>query len=218
MQLAFSHLNLRKNPFGSLGRHEQQLLADADLSEAIRFLSHCPIDANRRPPAVQYIGRQGSGKTTHLLALLAHFPAAVYSPLSIHQPVSVRTDGDPILIDDAQMLPWWLRRQLFRGAARIVLATHRDYTNELQRRGRDVLTLSAEATTNPESLFRRLNARIEAARRGPQAIPHISREDVALLWKKFGTDQRSLIEYLYDVFEDLLEVDAVRHHLAKHHD
>lgn len=217
MQLAFSHLNLRRNPFGSLARHEQQLLADVDLSEAAHFLNHCPSDAVR-PPAVQYVGRQGSGKTTHLLALLSVFPHAVYSSLPVYQPVSVRTDGDPILIDDAQQLPWRLRRQLFRSTARLVLATHRDYTGELRRFGRNVLTLSVETATNPLSLFRRLNARIDAARRGPQAIPLISHEDAALLWQKFGADQRSLTEYLYHLFQHLPEIDAVRHHLAKQND
>jgi hypothetical protein len=215
VQLPFFHLNLRKNPFGSLSRQEQQLLADVDLSEALLFLNNNSINT-QRPPAVQFIGRQGSGKTTHLLALLAHFPTAVYSALPVDQPVSVRTDGEPILVDDAQWLPWWTRKLLFRRPTRIVLATHRDYSAELRRVGRAVLTLSAETSTNPDSLHRRLNARIEAVRRGTHEIPVISSEEAAALWNTFGADQRSTIEYLYHVFQTLPRIDAFRHQLLLH--
>jgi hypothetical protein len=185
-----------------LSRVQQQLLADVDLREALEFLRG-GVGDRARPVAIQFMGCQGSGKTTHLLALLAQFPNAVYSPLPIDQPVRVRMDGEPILVDDAQLLPWWQRWRLFRSSARLVLGTHRDYSVELRRAGRRVLTLSAETSTNPESLRRRLNARIEAVRRVSAAVPVISAADAEAIWRMYGSDQRSAIEWLYFVFEEL---------------
>ena len=202
MQLAFAHLNLRKNPFGALTTAESQRLAEVDLAETLAFLRQ-PIQQNAPPAAVQFMGRQGSGKTTHLLALLAAMPGAVYSPIPIGQPPQIRTDGDPVLIDDAQWLTRNLRKQLFRSQHRLVMATHADYTVELLHAGRPLLTLSSETTTDSDTLRRRLNARIEAVRRGPGSIPVISEEIATLAWTKHGPDLRSVIKRLFHVFQQL---------------
>ena len=208
MQLAFAHLNLRRNPFGALTATDAQALADVNLAESIDFLNQSTAaNPGQRPPAIQFMGRQGSGKTTHLLALHAALPGAVYSPIPVGQPPRIRTDGDPILVDDAQWLTWALRRRLFRSSQRLVLGTHRDYSSELRRSGRPVLTLSSETTRDPEMLCRRLNARIEAARRGPGTVPVISLQTATLAWNKHGPDLRSVIERLFHVFQSLTRPD-----------
>lgn len=206
MQLAFAHLNLRRNPFGALSAAESPRLAELDLAEALEFLNR-HAEHNSRPAAIQFMGRQGSGKTTHLLALLAALPKAVYSPVPIGQPPQIRTDGDPILIDDAQWLTWTLRRRLFRCDQRLVLATHRDYSAELRRSRRRVITLSSETTVDSETLRRRLNARIEAMRRGPGNIPMISPETARLAWERHGSDMRTIIQKLFHVFQHLRRPD-----------
>lgn len=202
MLLAYAHLNLRRNPFGALTAAASQQLADVDLLPALEFLNQ-PAAHKQRPPALQFMGRQGSGKTTHLLKLLAALPNAVYSPIPVGLKPHIRTSGDPVLVDDAQWLTWTLRRRLFRGNSRLVLGTHTDYSAELLRSGRSVLTLSAETTSDPETLRRRLNARIEAARRDPGPLPLISAEAATLAWKKHGHDLRSVVERLFHIFQQL---------------
>jgi len=208
VQLAFAQLNLRRNPFGALTTADSQAIADVDLAEALTFLSQPTNPGSRpHPPAIQFMGRQGSGKTTHLLAILAALPGAVYSPIPIGQPARIRTDGDPVLVDDAQWLTWALRRRLFRSHHRLVLATHRDYSSELRCCGRPVLTLSSETTLNPETLCRRLNARIEAARRGPGSVPIVSLQTATLAWNTYGPDLRSVLERLFHIFQSLSSPD-----------
>lgn len=205
-QLAFAHLNLRKNPFGALTIAESQRLAEVDLAESAAFLSQ-PTRPNAPSPAVQFMGRQGSGKTTHLLAMLAAIPGAVYSSIPIGEPPAIRTDGDPVLIDDAQWLTRRLRKHLFRGHLRLVLATHRDYSSELLHAGRPLLTLSSETTADSETLCRRLNARIEAVRRGPGRIPVISQHTASLAWIRHGPDMRSVLGRLFHIFQQLHSLD-----------
>ncbi|MFM7057386.1 MAG: hypothetical protein ACKO2P_10750 [Planctomycetota bacterium] len=208
MQLAYAHLNLRRNPFGALTTADAQAVAEVNLTEAIDFLRQPPASGRHsRPPVLQLMGRQGSGKTTHLLALLAAFPGAVYSPIPIGQSPRIRTDGDPILVDDAQWLTWALRRRLFRSHRRLVLGTHRDYATELRHCHRPLLTLSSETTRDPETLCRRLNARIEAARRGPGAVPIVSLHTATQAWNHHGADLRSVMERLFHIFQSLNSPD-----------
>ena len=71
LSLPYEHLNLRRNPFGKLTREEKNELVvlRIDLNPYIERL-------NKPGYAVQFLKEGARNKTTHLLAIRRHFPAA----------------------------------------------------------------------------------------------------------------------------------------------
>ena len=115
MQLAFLHLNLKRNPFGEITEDERARLAVVDIDRILAALQnpHC---------AVQFLGEKGYGKTTHLIALRSRLSGAgyVHIPEGETRPLP---EGNPIMIDEAQRLTWWQQKTLFRKKVPLVLGT-----------------------------------------------------------------------------------------------
>ena len=127
--LPFAHLNLRRNPFGEIDRRTWAELAVVDVTAFVRRLAELDY-------AVQFLGEKGRGKTTHMLAILRHFPQAAYVHLpEDRQPPIPR--GRPLLIDELQRLSRWRRRLLYRRKSPLVIGTPIDYAQELRRAGYD---------------------------------------------------------------------------------
>ncbi len=195
--LPFAHLNLRRNPFGEFSVKEWTALADVDVLEFDDFLME--------PGAtVQFVGEKGHGKTTHLLAIKSRFARSGY----VHIPEGERAavpPGNPILVDEAQRLTWWQQRQLFRSRAPLVLATHRDFSPELIRAGRQLRTVTVSERMSAQRLTRILNARIEWVRRGQGPVPSVSFESAGRLLSRLGPDIREIMFEMYKKFQDLPE-------------
>ena len=191
----FVHLNLRFNPFGELPLKYRAELAVIEMTPLLEHLE--------RPRAVlQLIGEKGHGKTTHLLALKECFPGAGY----VHFPEQERPpvpEGNPLILDEAQRIPWWQRRQLFQRPVPLILGTHRDFTRQLQRLGRTVKTVPAGEKTNRQQLEKILHRRIEFARRDPGPVPSIPLTTIDKLLDQHGDDIRAIEGHLYDLFQDL---------------
>ena len=193
--LPFLHLNLHFNPFGELPLKHRAELAVLHLQPLLEHLD--------RPRAVlQLLGDKGNGKTTHLLAIKDCFPGAgyVHFPEGERPPIPV---GSPLLLDEAQRIPWWQRRKVFRTPGPLVLGTHRDFTTELQRYRRDVKTVEAGSATDAERLDKIFQRRIEFARRGPGPVPQVPLATTEQLIARYGTDVRSMEGHLYDLFQVL---------------
>ena len=195
LTLPFVHLNLRFNPFGELPLKHRAELAVIEMAPLLEHLS--------QPQAVlQLIGDKGRGKTTHLLALKECFPGAGY----VHFPEDERPpvpDGDPLILDEAQRIPWWQRRQLFQRPVPLILGTHRDFTRQLQRVGRDVKTVMAGDKTDRQRLNKILCQRIEFARRDPGPLPTVPLATIDKLLDQHGDDIRAIEGHLYDLFQHL---------------
>ena len=193
--LPFVHLNLRFNPFGELPLKYRAELAVIDLPPLLNHLE--------RPRAVlQLIGDKGRGKTTHLLRLKACFPGAGY----VHFPEDERPpvpDGNPLILDEAQRIPWWQRRQLFQRPVPLILGTHRDFTRQLRRMGRDVKTIMAGEKTDRKRLDEIFRQRIEFARRDSGPIPSVPLATIDKLVDRYGDDIRAIEGHLYDLFQHL---------------
>lgn len=205
--LPFAHLNLRRNPFGELSAAERVELAVLDIEESVRHLKSGVHDRTR--PALQMLGDQGFGKSTHLLALAARFPGSAYLYIAEGERARIPDHGEPLLIDEAQRLTLWQRIRLFRSGRTLVLGTHRDFSPQLQRAGRTVLTLTADRHTTAGRVAEILNARIQAARRGDGPVPSIRMETAERLFGNFGPDLRSIQHSLYEVFQKLGSVEDV---------
>lgn len=193
--LPYSHLNLRRNPFGEFSVEERVALADVDVGQ---------FDALLTDPtaALQFVGEKGYGKTTHLLAIRGRFAEAGYVHIAEGQRASIPV-GCPLLIDEAQRLTWWQQWCVFRGRMPLVLGTHRDFTSLLRRAGRRVRTIAVRDCMDPPRLSRLLNARIGWVRRAEGPLPRVRVETAAQLLQQFGSDIRSIEHELYAVFQNM---------------
>lgn len=205
--LPFAHLNLRRNPFGELSSEERCDLAVLLISDLVEFL--CQQPENRLPVALQILGDKGFGKTTHLLALQAAFPASSYTwiPEGVSDHVAVH--GEPVLIDEAQRLSLVQRNALWNLPKRLVLATHTDFAADLIRSGRQVMSISADRDTRPERVHMIVNARVAMFRRSSGAIPVIPFPMAEQLCDRYGSNIRGMLHALYDVFQSLRTIDDV---------
>ncbi len=192
----FASWNLRRNPFGELSREERGELAVVErIEDWLKVLEGSMS-------ALQFVGDCGFGKTTHLLALLRHLPAAsyVYYPEAGTPPPLPR--ARPVLIDEAQRMGRRQEIQLIRHAGPVVLGTHVDFTSRLQRAGFEVTTVNVESPKTSETLTRILNRRIEASRLSDdQSLPLIAPALAAKLLQRFGSNVRNIEHFLYDCFQ-----------------
>jgi len=193
--LPFAHLNLRRNPFGELPLADWAPLADVDVQEFDEILAEPGA-------AVQFVGEKGNGKTTHLLAIQARIPDAVYVHFPEGQKAKIPA-GNPILIDEAQRMTRWQQWAVFRSDRSLVLGTHRDFTREMKRAGRRVKTVAVHERMSPERLTRIVQNRIEWVRREPGPVPELSCETADRLLVRFGPDVRRIFFELYGVFQNL---------------
>jgi hypothetical protein len=200
-RLPFAHLNLRRNPFGELGPTERARLAVVDVGRIVRRLTEPGY-------AVQFVGEEGRGKTTHLLAILGHFPKAAYVHVGENERPRI-PEGRPLLVDEIQRLPRRRRHRLFRRRVPLVLGTHEDLGSELAAAGLEAETYRAAGGLCARRLREIVVRRVEAARRAPGPIPQLRMETAQAMIDRFGDDVRAILGHLYDVFQDLPGIQDV---------
>ena len=199
--LAYSHLNLKINPFGELNREQRARVAVVDI-EGLR-------DALMEPgTAIQFEGNHGHGKSTHLLALHALLPQYPYT--QIHTDDKPRfTREDVQFVDSIEHLSRWKRRRLYRRSGSISFTSHSDLSVELEEAGYNVISRHI-AQRCPARLTELLNRRIRFARRDKNVpVPLIREATATQLISRFGTDIRAMENHLYEVFQDLKEIQDV---------
>jgi hypothetical protein len=195
LQLAFSHLNLCRNPFGELDLPERQGIA---VTHATDFVDSLALPGF----ALQFIGDKGRGKTSNLLALRRCFPSAPYVHIGEGETPGIPR-GIPLFIDEAQRLPWRMRKTLFMRKTSFVLATHRNLGRELRRAGFSVHTLHPGRALTPDDLADMFHRRIEHVRRGPGPVPAIRNRTVRELMTRYGDDVRRMEGDLYERFQSM---------------
>jgi len=205
MRSPFAPLNLAFNPFGSRSREEQGELAVVDSWSFAERLQ----EATARV-ALQFMGDQGYGKTTHLLAIRRHCPGPYYH-FADGEPVRMPSfhPGDVVFLDEFQRLGRWQRRTIYRRAARLVVATHRDFANEMKMAGFQVDSLEVRDTMTVDRLWQALNRKIDAARRGPGRLPRLRHSTATCLWNRHRGNPRAIEAELYDTYQALKELRDV---------
>ncbi len=194
--------NLLRNPFGELTRHERAELAVVDVAMHLAELQ----DGRT---ALQFLGDQGRGKTTHLLALRGSLPGAEYVYLPEDGPQPKIPGARPLLLDEAQRLSRWQRRRVFAVQGLLVIGSHEDHRLELERAGYRVVTHHVADVASPERLQAMLNRRIEAARADVGSLPLVSEAFAAELHARFGPDIRGVEQFLYYLFQSRMHEDAL---------
>jgi len=195
MDIPFAHLNLRFNPFGEAGLDERPSLAVVDVPSLV------PGDV------VQFVGDCGRGKTTHLLALWAQYPGAVYERLdegqdSCRGPVPA---SGLLLLDEAQRLRPALLRRLLRREGPVALGTHVDLSAAARR---PIPTILLRGLDVPK-LRRIVERRIGWARRGAGPVPEVPETALRALIQRHGDDVRAIEGTLYDAIQSMKEPGPV---------
>lgn len=192
----FHAWNLRRNPFGQLTREERGHLAVVDrMQQWLEWLK------NTRA-AIEFVGPCGHGKSTHLLAIMSQLPQAeyVYYPPSGARPALPRSR--PALVDEAQRMGYFRRRQMLRGPGPLVIGTHCSLAHLLQKAGFQVLTVDVELPKTAAMVSEMLNRRIEASRWQPHLpVTHIDDAFATRLLDRFGSNVRNIEHFLYEQFQ-----------------
>ncbi|WP_417730126.1 hypothetical protein [Rosistilla oblonga] len=195
----FAAMNLLRNPFGELTREDRVRAAVVDVADC--------IDRLQQPQtALQFIADCGRGKTTHLLSIAAQAPAAAYVYLPEDERCPPIPHGQPLLIDEAQRLPWLVRRRAFARGGALVLGTHVDLTGPLRRAGYRVWTYHVGQDLTAERLAQMLNRRIQLAQLCSGPIPQISETEAADWMVRHGSDIRAIEFDLYERFQQQIGV------------
>jgi hypothetical protein len=198
----YQRWNLLRNPFGELTSDERAELAVVDVAMHLAEL-------RQGRTALQFLGDQGRGKTTHLLALGRSLPGAEYVYLPEDGPRPRIPSTRPLLLDEAQRLGRWQRRRVFAVPGALVIGSHEDHTLELERAGYRVVTHHVAESASDERLREMLNRRIGAAHAGTGPLPLVSERFAADLHRQFGSDIRGVEYFLYDLFQSRVHEDEL---------
>jgi hypothetical protein len=152
---------------------------------------------------VQFVGDSGRGKTTHLLALWAQCPGAVYERLDEGQD---RCRGPLpasglLLLDEAQRLRPSLLRRLLRREGPVALGTHVDLSPAARQ---SIPTILLKGLDLPK-LRRIVDRRIGWARRAAGAVPEVADTTLRELIRRHGDDVRAIEGTLYDAIQSMKE-------------
>lgn len=199
--LPFAHLNLRFNPFGELPLEYRADLAIVDIMPFVQKLKNPNY-------AVQFIGRKGRGKTTHLLSIQSHFANSAYVHIKEDER-PVIPHGDPLIIDEAQRLTPKEQHLSFSQNVALAIGTHRDLTFELERYRYQVETIEVSQLTSPQRIHDCTNRRIEFARRAFGPIPSITFQTAQALFDELGADIRAIEARLYEIIQNMETIQNV---------
>lgn len=203
MANSYTPLNLQFNPFGS-----QNWATRAET--AVPSLPLEPLVEWLRQPGrtVQFLGRSGSGKSTHLAALNRHFPEAPFIYIRQNEPVRLPS-ALMVFVDECQRIPVGQRWQMWRSEVTYVVGTHWHHAPECALAGRPFRTRWLRGLS-AEQLVAIANRRIEIAVSDPsRPTVQLSAVSARKYIQKHGSDVRSICDDLYDVIESLETVRSL---------
>ena len=191
---SFSCLNLRFNPFGELDTEERKQLACVRVADLANYVGSPKT-------AIQLLGNHGRGKTTHLLALHAHFPEIPYFKIHSGQLISFpKSKG--YFIDSIENISLVNRLLLYREIKHLAFTTHKNLNLELKLMGFHVVTRRI-SQNDPEIIRTILQKRVEFSRETSKPIPVITLTMANELVGRFGDDIRAMEYELYQYFNSL---------------
>jgi len=202
LRLAYSHLNLRWNPFGEIGIEDISQLAIVQVEQFVDRLQHPGF-------ALQYLGDAGRGKTTHILALHSYFPQEPYIHFLENEKIPEIPLAPLLFLDETQRLPSSLRKRIFSREASFVIGTHIDHSSEYKRTGLEYKSIHLKGITI-DRLEMIIQRRIEWARRDFGPVPTFTRSEIARLINLYGDDLNAILARLYEEFQSLEEITDVK--------
>ncbi|MBK8988893.1 MAG: hypothetical protein IPM39_22950 [Chloroflexi bacterium] len=216
----FYQLGYRRNPFGALTAAEWA--AVAVLPSPVNLLLAVS------PQNWQLLGPMGSGKTTSLLGLEAHFAALgqrvayEYLPDGQSRFVTDTAELDLFLLDEAQRLSGRERRRLLRlvehGRIRLIISSHEDLSPLFARWRRPLASVWLATEISVAHYWAVLERRLAYFALPDRERVTLAETAVSFLYDTFGHNMRDAEYFLYEVWQRQdapITLDA--HHLAAIH-
>jgi len=204
MKINYNDLVLNKdieyfhNPFGGISDEEllEVIIPKYDLEKSIELLSR------PEPIILQFVGKKGRGKTTHLRALHQMLIDADIYLLDNHSSHFIKNKPEQLtFIDNTHLLSWKKRLQIWKNInTSFVITTHRSRNLEFYFCKRVYKTYYFEGIT-PEKLETIIKKRVTQF--SCLAYTDIKVNEVILqqLIVKFGDDIRGILNFLYDQYK-----------------
>jgi hypothetical protein len=169
------------------------------------------VEANGN--AIQLLGERGRGKSTTLRGLeqwlTRRGQRAAYeylSPGKRHYSTTLGANLDAFLLDEVQRLWWWSRwrllNQVIAHQIRLIFASHRDLTALLRLKGLELQSFRL-GNLHHAQLDMILARRLDYFAVDGRSRVRFSQDAIAYLLERFGSDQRAIEYYLYEVFQSL---------------
>lgn len=199
-KLIFSHQKLKfnYNPFGGLRQEEikDTIIPHFDLEEVRTMIT------SKELLLIQFLGKKGRGKTTHLIHLHQFFPSAPLLLLDRNPDLSILDDlpNDLLFIDSIHHIPLIRRIKLFKKTNTIIFSTHVSRSLEARIAAKKIMMIHFKGIT-PERLTKILRQRIQKSLKVSNSLFDIDQEIVQQLIKRFGDDYRGILNYLFDEFQ-----------------
>lgn len=221
MQLPYAHLNLWRNPFGTPPAEDiAQLLVLPNLSPLIASISEA-LKTPDKKIIIQFMGKCGRGKSSHMRALHAHFSDAPYlyfpEPGLNHPDIPtprLPKSAKLLFLDESQRIPWFTRQRLFaQKNTSLILATHKDHRKEFSLKHKSVTHIDV-GELSPQTLRQIIEKRIQwAALKTPNLT--ITDELVHDLITLYQDDLRGMLGTLYELVQSMTHPGPIP--LPSHH-
>ncbi|MBQ0768869.1 MAG: hypothetical protein KBT58_06225 [Bizionia sp.] len=161
------------------------------------------IKQTDKPIAIEFLGKKGRGKTTHLLHLNTEFIDSPIVFLNSNSSASevLNNDSNPLFIDSIHHLGLPDRLRLFKQNKTIIYTTHYTRKWECRLLKKEIYSLHFNGI-DPETLQHILNKRLLLASDIELKSTHLfSVTDSLELIKKFKDNYRAIINHLYVTYQ-----------------
>ncbi|MFK7932289.1 MAG: hypothetical protein AB8G22_02185 [Saprospiraceae bacterium] len=155
----------------------------------------------QKPTIIQFCGKKGRGKTTHLTFLHQYFSQHPMWFLNRGDRPNLK-DTKVLFIDSIHPLSFTQRQRLYRSIPTIVLTTHHNRWYEFKIAKRSYQTIYFRGLQLADLMII-LNQRLQLAVSPNDAKPvTFDTQFAAQLLRQYGDNLRGIINHLYDQFEE----------------
>lgn len=190
----------RHNPFSSILKEELEktLVPRFNVDELVQKIE------NSDSLAVEFLGKQGRGKTTHLLYMhnqMNHFPLYMLNAKSNITNL-MHEESKVIFIDSIHHLGALNRIRLFKVKKTLVFTTHWTRKLECMVLKKKLHTIKFKGI-NLKLLKEIIDRRVTLASKNgsPDKSGFVSDSELEILIKEFGDDYRGILNHLYERYQ-----------------
>ncbi len=151
---------------------------------------------------IEFLGKQGRGKTTHLVYLQKQMTKYPIFLLNSNSTISdiIKHKASIVFIDSIHHLNIFERVRLFRVKEKVIYTTHWPRKLDCFLAGKSNYSIKFKGISK-EILLEILNKRLQLASYKKKEQEIVSNNDIQLLIKKFGDNYRGIINYLYEQYQ-----------------
>ncbi len=185
------------NPFGGLKEEELEhvFVPVLEIEKLVEIIRNGP------PSIIEFVGKMGRGKTTHLIFLQKFFPDTKIQLLEKGELFFPETETGLLFIDSIGEVPFLKRIKLYRDSkVTIVFSTHFSRRAESAFFRKPFFSFRVKGLTS-ERLKIILEKRIELAASKSYDGVIFTNEIADFLVNKYNDDLRSILRFLYLKFE-----------------